>query len=235
MLILDSALRGLLKLGLVLALLLPLVPNAATAQDQEKAAVETSAEVVAVHDIALARQLMLYGHRTGTAEPYIAAARIMIETSTSEPKYERRAEGEQASESEKTGIPGLNLIQLLRTARELAGDDENMLAVISDLEASMTKGRVDGPGMANDRVEAYASIYYETAFRGGEVAIFEVVGDGDTDLDCFVYDEYGTLIVSDTDYTDHCVLIWTPSRTEAYSVVVKNLGGVWNGIVVTTN
>ena len=221
------------KLALALMLSLPLIPCTAVAQDKD--AVEATPEVQAVHDIALARQLMLYGHRTGTAEPYIAAARIMIETPISDPQYERRAEGEGSGSEDKAGAPKLNLIQLLMTARELAGDDEDLQAVISDLEAQMTKGRVGGPGMANDRVEANSSIYYEAAFRGGEVAIFEVVGDGDTDLDCFVYDEYGTLIVSDTDYTDHCVLIWTPGSTEAYSIVVKNLGGVWNGIVVTTN
>ncbi len=239
MLMLDSAPRRLLKLSLSLALSLPLVPYTAAAQDQgQKDAVAATAETVAVQDIALARQLMLYGHRTGTPEPYIAAARIMIETPISDPQYERRAENGEGSGSEasdKTGVPGLNLIQLLRTARELAADDENLLAVISELEASMTKGRVGGPGMANDRVEANSSLYYEAAFRGGETARFEIVGDGDTDLDCFVYDEYGTLIVSDTDYTDHCVLVWTPARTGAYEIVVQNLGGVWNGIVVTTN
>ena len=239
MLMFDSAPRRLLKLGLALALLSLVVPYTVAAQDEgQKEAVEATAEVVAVQDIALARQLMLYGHRTGTPEPFIAAARIMIETPISDPQYERRAEtgeGSGSGASEKTEVPGLNLIQLLRTARDLAGDDENLLAVISELEASMTKGRVGGPGMANDRVEANSAIYYEAAYRGGETAIFEVVGDGDTDLDCFVYDEYGNLIVSDTDYTDHCVLIWTPAYTGAYEIVVKNLGGVWNGIVVTTN
>ena len=79
------------KLSLVLLLALAVFPGTAAAQQEEaKPAVEVTAEMAAVQDIALARQLMLYGHRTGTPEPYIAAARIMIETPISDPTHERR-------------------------------------------------------------------------------------------------------------------------------------------------
>jgi hypothetical protein len=237
MLTLDSAPSRLVKLSLLLLLALAVFPVTSAAQQEEaKPEVEVTAEMAAVQDIALARQLMLYGHRTGTPEPYIAAARIMIETPISDPTYERREEvADAAADSDKEGAGKLTVIELLATARELAGDDENMLAVIMELEASMTKDRVGGPATANDRVEANSYIYYEEAFRGGETALFEVVGDGDTDLDCYVYDENENLITSDTDYTDHCVLIWTPPRTQAYVIVIENLGTVWNGIVVSTN
>jgi hypothetical protein len=38
------------------------------------------------------------------------------------------------------------------------------------------------------------------------VAPIVVLVDGDTDLDLQVYDENGNVIVSDTDYTNQCVL-----------------------------
>lgn len=234
MLKLHSAPRRLLQLGLAFILTLAVAPRPAAAQEQDqKPAVENTAETMAVQDIALARQLMLYGHRTQTAEPYIAAARIMIETPITDPQYERRAEG--GEESEKEGVPNLSLRQLLTSARELAGDDANMLAVIDELEASMTKERVGGPGTGNDRIEAYETVWYEVAYHGGRPALFEVIGDGDTDLDCWVYDEYENLITSDTDYTDHCILRWTPPSTGAYYIKVYNLGDVWNGVVLSTN
>lgn len=234
---LDSSARRLLGLSLATALTMISAGPVVAQEQAPKPDVAQTPEMAAAQDIALARQLMLYGHRTGTVEPFIAAARIMIETPVSDPEYERReevAEAESAAE-DKEGAPKLGLLQLLATARELAGDDANLLAVIDGLEASMTKDRVGGPGMANDRVEAYSTIWYEVAFHGGRTALFEVVGDGDTDLDCWVYDEYENLITSDTDYTDHCVLMWTPARTGAYYVKIHNLGNVWNGIVVTTN
>lgn len=236
MLKLDSAPRQLLRLSLAMALIVPLVPCTAAAQQEgQKPAVQNTAETQAVQDIALARELMVYGYRTGTAEPLIAAARILIETPVSDPQYQRRTEGGTESAADKDGVPNLSVMQALASAREFAGDDASMLAVIDELEASMTKDRVGGPGTANDRVEAGQSIWYEVAFHGGMTALFEVVGDGDTDLDCWVFDEYENLVTSDTDYTDHCVLMWTPPRTGAYYVKVTNLGTVWNGIVVTTN
>ena len=39
-----------------------------------------------------------------------------------------------------------------------------------------------------------------------KVARIVVLGDGDTDLDLHVYDENGNVMVSDTDYTNQCVL-----------------------------
>jgi hypothetical protein len=231
---LDPVPHRLLHLSLAFVLTLVAFTGTASAQQSEqKPAVEPTPETMAVQDIALARQLMLYGHRTQTPEPYIAAARIMIETPITDPQYERRAEG--GTESDKEGVPGLNLRQLLASARELAGDDANLQAVIDELEASQTKERVGGPGMGNDRIEAYEEVWYEVAYHGGRTALFEVIGDGDTDLDCWVYDEYENLVASDTDYTDHCVLMWTPPRTGAYYIKVYNLGNVWNGVVLSTN
>lgn len=241
MLTFDRGVARFSRLALAMAPALAMFPGLAAAQQQgEKEAVETTAEMVAVQDVALARQLVLYGQRTGTPEPLIAAARIMLETPISDPRYEStRSEAQEGAgaveAADKTAVPRLSVIELLATARELAGDDENMLGVIAELEGSMTKGRVGGPAVGSDRVDAYTTNIYEVAFRGGETAVVEVVGDGDTDLDCWVYDEGGNLIVSDTDYTDHCVLIWTPARTGAFEIWVKNLGSVWNGIVLSSN
>ncbi|UCC73698.1 MAG: hypothetical protein JSV86_03825 [Gemmatimonadota bacterium] len=241
MLTLDPRLRLLSRAPLALALSLAVFPSVVAAQETgEKEPVETTAEMAAAQDIALARQLVLFGQRTGTPEPYVAAARIMIETPISDPTFESTSsviqEGAGPAEAaEKSPVPRLRVTDLLATARELAGDDENMLAVIDELEGSMTKGRVGGAAIHYDRVEAYSTDIYRISFRGGETAIIEVVGDGDTDLDCYVYDANGNLIVSDADYTDHCVLIWTPAWTGSFELQIQNLGSVWNGYVLSTN
>lgn len=61
-----------------------------------------------------------------------------------------------------------------------------------------------------------------------------VRGDGDTDLDVYVYDSNGNLILSDKDYTDDCLMQWTPKANEAYRVVIKNRGRVYNNYTITT-
>ena len=103
----------------------------------------------------------------------------------------------------------------------------------SSLDAA--PGRVGGPGEINTRVEAHDTDSYEIRFYGDEVAQIIVRGDGDTDLDLFVYDENGNLVASDTDSTDVCVVTWTPRWTGNFRVRVKNLGRVYNRYTLTTN
>lgn len=58
-----------------------------------------------------------------------------------------------------------------------------------------------------------------------------VDGDGDTDLDCWVYDEQNREVSSDTDNTDYCVLE-TPGMGR-HRLVIRNLGTVYNEYVVS--
>lgn len=58
-----------------------------------------------------------------------------------------------------------------------------------------------------------------------------VEGDGDTDLDCWVYDESNRLVDSDTDSTDYCVLS-TPGMGR-HRLVIRNLGAIYNDYVVS--
>lgn len=52
-----------------------------------------------------------------------------------------------------------------------------------------------------------------------------VRGDGTTDLDCWVYQD-GTLVDSDTDDSDYCILE-TPG-IGTHRLVIKNYGNVYN-------
>lgn len=58
-----------------------------------------------------------------------------------------------------------------------------------------------------------------------------VRGDGDTDLDCWIYDANNRLVDSDTDNTDYCVLE-TPG-IGMHRLRVKNYGSVYNEYVVS--
>jgi hypothetical protein len=57
-----------------------------------------------------------------------------------------------------------------------------------------------------------------------------VLGDGDTDLDCWIYDQSGALVDQDTDATDFCVLS-TPGLGR-HRLVITNYGDVYNNYVV---
>jgi hypothetical protein len=58
------------------------------------------------------------------------------------------------------------------------------------LTSTLPAGVVGDWKAANTRVEAFSTDRFQPIlFRGGELAMITVIGDGDTDLDIFVYDE----------------------------------------------
>src|SRR5438445_10205145 len=65
-----------------------------------------------------------------------------------------------------------------------------------------------------NQTDRFQAIY----FRAGEEAIVEVIGDGTSDLDLYVYDQNGNLIAKDDDSTDHCVVRFVPRWTGAFHV-----------------
>jgi hypothetical protein len=87
---------------------------------------------------------------------------------------------------------------------------------------------VGGPQSAVHQVDAYSTDVFVVHFYGDEPAAVSVVGDGDTDLDLYVYDENGYLIGSDTDPTDRCLVLFRPRWTGAFRIEVRNLGSVYN-------
>jgi hypothetical protein len=77
------------------------------------------------------------------------------------------------------------------------------------------------------KVPAHSAVELKIIFKANELAEFFVIGDGDTDLDLFVYDADGKLVASDEDPSDRasdlCVCRWTPKNEQEYKIVIKNL------------
>jgi len=92
-----------------------------------------------------------------------------------------------------------------------------------------------GEKESHNSVAANGFVQYETVFFGGEMAVITVVGDGDTDLDLFVFDDNGNLVISDTGSTDVAGVSFVPSYTRRYTMLVKNLGSVYNVYTIRTN
>lgn len=96
-------------------------------------------------------------------------------------------------------------------------------------------GRVPDPAITTDMVEAFDTDVYSIWFRGGELAIIAVSGDGDTDLDLFVYDENDNRIAFDARVGDDCLVHFTPKWSGPFRVEVRNLGRVANIYTIVTN
>lgn len=77
-------------------------------------------------------------------------------------------------------------------------------------------------------VGAESSDYYRIWLNAGDVVLVTVEGDGDTDLDLFVWSPLGDIEDSDTDATDACVALFVAPRSGIYMIEVENLGPVAN-------
>jgi len=96
-------------------------------------------------------------------------------------------------------------------------------------------GALPGPKYADDRVGAYRTDTYVVRFEEDESAVVVLRGDGDTDLDLYVYDVNGHLIASDTDGDAIAAVRWTPAWTGRFIIKVVNHGSVYNHYTLETN
>ena len=186
----------------------------------------------------VACQLVKYGYQTKSALPLIQALEIYKNVGLryeSEAKTKTtRTDGVVADNGKSKDNPiSFNEKQLIADATSFADGDKSLLALIKGLGGD--RGSINGPTRHFDRVLAYSTDTYPVSFRGGEDAYVVVSGDGDSDLDLYVYDQNGNLITFDRDGTDDCVVSFVPNWTGPFFIQVKNLGGVYNNYVIATN
>ncbi len=96
-----------------------------------------------------------------------------------------------------------------------------LTAGAAEVTGWMTSGRIF-PGERN----------VHTIWVGANDNYVIVDGDGDTDLDCWLYGPDGQRVSSDTDATDYCVL--AAPGIGRHRVAIRNLGSVYNDYVIRT-
>jgi len=87
---------------------------------------------------------------------------------------------------------------------------------------------VGGPQAQVTRVAANATDVFTVECWGDEVTAIRIQGDGDTDLDLYVYDDRGNLISSGTGYSDCEEVQILPYYRQTLTIKVVNRGNVYN-------
>ncbi len=185
----------------------------------------------------MAGKLVKYGYEKKDALPLIQAVLIYKQLGVTDAKD--LAAKTQEGTAPATGITkkdqiSLNEAQILADATKFADGDKTLLALIKDAEKS-TRGATGGPRRVCDTVNGNCTDIWRITFRGGEPAYVAVSGDGDTDLDLYIYDENGNLITYDNSYGDDCLVSFTPRWTGVFIIKIKNLGRVYNRYCMGTN
>jgi hypothetical protein len=172
----------------------------------------------------LADQLITYGDRNKDALALITAARIQNQIGVQFQKSERK-HGRTPPKDAKGDKPGRDhaTAASLERARQYAGGRKDLIALADEAAKTGARGAVRGPRGWTERVQAGMYDYYSIAFNGGELARFGISGDGDTDLDLFVKDEYGNVICRQEGPTDDEMCSWVPKWTATYRIEVHNL------------
>lgn len=186
-----------------------------------------------------AGKLVQYGHQTKTALPLIQALEIFKRIGVVEATeaFPMTSEADNLTEeaTQKISFISYETQQLITDATKYAAGDKKLLTLLKHA-AESTRGPV-GPQPIRqfDVVSANGTNTYSIRFIGGQLTIVIVCGDGDTDLDLFVYDNKGSLVASDTDDGDDCIVTFTPKYSGEYTIIVKNLGRISNRYCITTN
>jgi hypothetical protein len=226
------------KVFLSLLIAATISANFAYSQDKQQTA-EKKGEIVApspaMQTIVLAGQLAKYGYENNSASALIQAAELYLSVGLTEFKPESFEQGE-GDETSKDEYVSHNPKQILADARTLADGDATLLAMIEKVEkVKSSRGAVGGPKRGTYKVAAKSTDSFTIKFWANERASIAVSGDGDTDLDLYVYDENGNLIDKDTDYSDDCIVNFFPKWTGKFIIKVVNRGNVYNNYVIATN
>jgi len=196
-----------------------------------------------VDQAALARDLAEYGVHNDMPLALVTAARILLKspvTASTDHAQSGANKGTApaAGSRQDTQEPALDPAALLAAAKGMVHDDPHVQMLIDEMTSQLptsTRGATGGPVVRNGRVEVGQYNWYNIMFNGSENAHVVVDGDGTTDLDCYAYAQDGSLIDSDTDLTDYCVLDWFENWTGTVRVEIHNLGNVYNDYVLITN
>ncbi len=218
---------------LMAVMLLFAVIAGAWAQEAKEAKGEFSPASDNAKALSLASDLAKYGYANNSASSLIEAAKIVKEAGLKEGdatqfnlKEEVSSEGVTSSTAKKNVEVSLDADKLLADAKKLAAGDKNLLAMAD--KVANTQTRSGSHDYYTRRINANARVTWDCKRSYGTYSRVYLSGDGDTDLDVYVYDSYGNLITKDDDYGDDCYVAWYCNRSQTYTLAIKNRGGVYN-------
>lgn len=221
--------------------------NVAEAKDKAKAEVSTG-----LSQAALAAQLALEGEKRKSPTLLLAAAELLGELKDSPKESAAKKEPGKKKVADKTP-PKLDVQELVDAAAKYAKGDEKLSALIeSRREQLASRGltlvqgigkrsvvvggvtfKVIDEGVIGARDEIRLT---NVVFEGDKPAVVLVAGDGDGDLDLWVYDgNTGGLIGKDTDATSNCMVAWVPRYEGPFTVRIANVGQIAEKYFILAN
>lgn len=196
-----------------------------TAKEKQKGGDASNAATLAT-----AQGLMVYGANKEDPTALALAAKILKEVGAAKLDAEKETKAGEGEAGEKSSEVPQTPEAALKMAKGLAEGDERVLEMIAQVQAmGAEKGPVGGTIRRCSRVNAYSTdVWSNLRIRSNEPLGIQVRGDGDTDLDCRLFDSRGRLVGSDLDNTDYCVMAGFVGQGGNWRLEIQNLGRVYN-------
>lgn len=183
------------------------------------------AEMTPLQQVDLSMQLFQRGVDEGNPLLVIAAAQMRKAT-----RFTPAAAGIGVD------VVPLDWSAMLDAARELAGDDAALLAIIEDIAAEAGKGVTTGQIYSVAEIaDGGENVYDALPFDAGQYAEVYVESNDGSDLNLYVYDDAGRLVCSDTDVSSISYCGWRPSEGGGFTIKVENKGQGNAGYSLMTN
>ena len=186
---------------------------------------EVKQESMDITNLKLAYDLADYGYKNDSASALLQAAEIIAQVQKKKADVEAKKEGTSV-ENPDANTSDYSAATLIADAKKLAGKDKNLLAWAKDVEKLASKStRGASGGALYDANFAYANggkTYYNWYFDGGRFAEVAVHSMDGADLDLYIYDENGNLIVKDDSYGSSAYCSFSPRWTGIFQVYVVN-------------
>ena len=109
------------------------------------------------------------------------------------------------------------------------------IAITLNAIAPTYAGAIGGSRYGDYTIRPFSTHSFQIAFRGGEYARVTVNGNRNTDLDLYIYDQWGRQVDFDDDGTDYCVAEWYVRDTAYFTVTIVNRGRYFNSYSISTN
>ncbi len=205
--------------------------------EDEKTALEKEASPD-MKALQTAYSLAEYGYENNSASALIEAAEILAQIQTQKLETEVNQEGEKVGTEKADAYTAEKLIA---DGKKLAGKDKSLAKWIAEVEklvknTSGTRGAMGGPKIGEWCIYGNGGrCYCNIMFRGGELAAVLASSYNSCDLDIYIYDKYGNLVVKDSSYALDAFVSWYPRYDAIYKVVVKNASQKDAYCIVGTN